>query len=257
MIRCATGVWSTMDRMQSQGYLPEDFLSITGELAGGCLHLLSLLRGPAVEHSILAALSVTSTMACKDDRDRLFALLSLGEGDLMLPDYGLSTTETYVAFATHMVCRGNAADIVHVSAEQWKFGRQNVNLSHLGLPTWVPDLRMRTVFTLVVPNNDDDPARGRLLHNVRIAGNCLTAAAKVCHWSPGIYALHVQAKSGDYVCQLFRVNGDGDSRVSVAVIRPTNPLQVDPVSFTVVESFLAKDGELPARDVWEQQIELY
>lgn len=254
MLHCATLVLFAMDRMNSQGYLPGDVIQSADDLTARCLEILDLMQGPPVEHSILAVLRVASDMACSDDRDRLFALLSLGEPDLMLPDYGLSTKDTYVAFAAHMVRRGTAADIVHFAGEQWHYGRRESNLSSLGLPTWVPDLRMRTVTMFVLPKDEENSGGGRILHNASVNRDCLTAAARMCRWNSSIN-MQSQARSGDCICYLFRLS-EG-AQMSMAVVRPTKPSQPRPVSFTVVETFLEKADVLAAEDFWEQQIELY
>jgi hypothetical protein len=85
-----------------------------------------------------------SQLQCKDDRDRVFALLSLineGQRVSYQPDYTKTDEEAYISFAEHCISHDNSLRILNLASSPLDHSPRDP-----GLPSWVPDWR-RTFLT--------------------------------------------------------------------------------------------------------------
>ncbi|MCJ1356463.1 MAG: hypothetical protein MMC33_006458 [Icmadophila ericetorum] len=111
------------------------------------LLLLRQMREHRRGLSFLNLMEMFHDFGCTDERDRIWALLSVSlhetsTSDELLPDYRLNVEETFLAFAKHMVTIGkvnwllDSASKRHEGSEQWR--------RNFLLPSWVPDWRFST-----------------------------------------------------------------------------------------------------------------
>ena len=77
---------------------------------------------------------------CADDRDRLYALLSMDPDCDIKRDYSMSTSQIFTLFATSLIQRGQFTSLLMcLASEELEPGVTRLQ----GLPSWVPDLRSR------------------------------------------------------------------------------------------------------------------
>lgn len=93
-------------------------------------------------HSLIELLDKFKDFECKDDRDRIYALLGLrmrADNLDIKPDYSISTSECYVQLALECLKQDSyPLRILHYAGES----RYSENLIRsTGLPSWVPDWR--------------------------------------------------------------------------------------------------------------------
>ncbi|POS70031.1 hypothetical protein DHEL01_v211576 [Diaporthe helianthi] len=97
---------------------------------------LELHCGPAVTyHSAFAEKPLEAIFGCKDDRDRVFALLSLlhsSKEEWLRADYNLSTTQVYTGIAAFLATNGLAWAVLMLAP---RLARND----HSDLPSWVPN----------------------------------------------------------------------------------------------------------------------
>lgn len=87
---------------------------------------------------VLRLLCDTVSCSCKDDRDRVFALLSLlhsSEEEWLKADYNLSTTQVYTGIAAFLATNGLAWATLMLAARLAVDG-------HSDLPSWVPNWKV-------------------------------------------------------------------------------------------------------------------
>jgi hypothetical protein len=85
-----------------------------------------------------------SQLQCKDDKDRIFALLSLineGQRVSYQPDYTKTVEEVYISFAEHCITHDNSLRILNLASSPSDHSPRESRL-----PSWVPDWR-RTFLT--------------------------------------------------------------------------------------------------------------
>lgn len=240
----ASDILVSLEHLDSLGYLPEPLIRNARTWSGTLNQVIRLLDAAGAERSIFEVIQISQRMQCSDDRDRLFALLSLGEGHLLRPNYGLSTAETYIAFATHMVQHGAAAKVLSIAGDQWRIHRAEATLISLGLPSWVPNLLLDINIA---------PRGKELLVNSHVIGHCFIASARLCRWDPKRHRPCPRAQSGDYLCKAYH----GSRGVVSNVLRPTDASEVSPMSFTVVDTYYDFQGSARADDSWEQEIHIF
>lgn len=227
-------------------YLPEGTRETTHAARSAYFNVMRLSRKHRVgmRGNMLETLRDAGKTSCTDDRDRLFALLSVGEQNVMLPDYSLSVVETYIAFAKRMVQLGHIADVLVASAAQWALaldGRPNP-----GLPSWVPDIRLPLTHV-------NFEIMQQHVHHRFGPESCLTFTANICRASRAaiVAACGHSARDGDYVCRT-RVAPKGEGEGDV-VLRPTNAGEVRPASFSIVGDFRG-GNDIKPDCFWEQEI---
>ena len=88
------------------------------------------------ERSLIPYLEAFADFECRDDRDRVFGLLSLGSSTFE-PNYRLSVEEVYKRFAAHTVTTPHGAThwLLQSAAVRLRFSTTS------SLPSWVPDWR--------------------------------------------------------------------------------------------------------------------
>lgn len=92
---------------------------------------------PRAEH-VLRLLFDTVSCNCKDDRDRVFALLSLlqsNEEEWLRADYNLSTTQVYTGIAAFLATNGLGWAVLMLAPRLAPNG-------HSDLPSWVPNWKV-------------------------------------------------------------------------------------------------------------------
>lgn len=98
---------------------------------------------------ILDHLDLFVEYGCQDPRDKILSLLSLDEGNSFPPDYTLTTSGVFTAFAQHSVLEGFGAQVLaHAS---WQPYTERTT-SDLAMPSWVPDWR-KAVRDATMPNS--------------------------------------------------------------------------------------------------------
>lgn len=105
------------------------------------------------EHAVLFDCVVaTSTFSCTDDRDHVYALLSLPKRPLpLVPDYSADAGEIFRRFAELEMVETNSLKLLGLAPDKLSFSR--ASSKRLNIPTWVPDLRrLGEVDTLVSYN---------------------------------------------------------------------------------------------------------
>lgn len=117
-------------------------------------HSKQAIKESASDHTrsqaeqILGLMFDTASCDCKDDRDRIFALLSLldpGDEERLRADYNLSTTQVYSGLAAYLATKGFLWGVLMLAP------RLAPN-SCPGLPSWVPDWNSLGKSGLHVPN---------------------------------------------------------------------------------------------------------
>ena len=79
---------------------------------------------------------------CADDRDRLYALLSMDPDCDIKRDYSMSTSQIFTLFATSLIQRGQFISLLTcLASEELEPGVTRLQ----GLPSWVPDLRSKAL----------------------------------------------------------------------------------------------------------------
>ncbi len=100
---------------------------------------------------MMQSLETLHALACSDDRDRLYSLAGIcGFDRLMELDYGSTTVEVYVRFATALVQAEYCNNVLYAASQQLRNALQEQSgTSHIdgqNLPSWVPDLRYPVSF---------------------------------------------------------------------------------------------------------------
>jgi hypothetical protein len=95
----------------------------------------------------------TVNFLCTDDRDHVYALLSLPKKQLgLVPDYSLDAGRTFRRFAEMEITETNSLKLLGLAPDKLAFSRPGVT-KRLNIPSWVPDLRrLGEVDTLVSYN---------------------------------------------------------------------------------------------------------
>lgn len=197
------------------------------------------------DDSILNVLEAFRHTSCKDDRDRLFALLSIGRQNIMLPDYNLTAEEAFTIFAKRMVQLGHASDILKLAACQKTVqGSQSVSL-----PSWVPDLRL-PLYLLKADRATMGPPH--LIDRVAVTGGGLSLTAHVRlpfleeYIQPGF-----RIQQGDLICRTHLYTGSMAG--SGAVLRPTLPQDPLSPSYTVL-GWSNSNNSAKAKHYFEQEM---
>ena len=218
-----------------------------------CCSLLQLSRGhPNDGEKMLKLLENFENTACSDDRDRLFAFLSMtGKTPIMSADYSSSTAETYVDFARRLIGNGDLVPVLEASAAQWATPREERYASApiLNLPSWVPDLRLSVKTGLggayrreTVSTMADAVTFPALMGVINLQAEKAPSA-----WSKDV-------KSGDYFCEA------GTWTYTVFALRPVKLLEDgSPESFTLIGKRWDHTDRtyLEVARSWRQSITLY
>ncbi|KAH8197230.1 hypothetical protein TruAng_008588 [Truncatella angustata] len=78
---------------------------------------------------------------CTDDRDHVYALLSLpGRPSGVVPDYKLSKDDVFQQFAAKEIAETQSLKLLGLAPDKLLFSRPRT--PRLGIPSWVPDLRL-------------------------------------------------------------------------------------------------------------------
>lgn len=251
----ALAIADTLHSLLQRGYFPED--TKLDELIRNAMKIPS--RGCRFERLmsptyggtsfILKALEYFSGMTCSDNRDCLFALLSITHGCTMRPDYSLSTEQVYIALAKSLVHHGYLTAVLGVSARQWCPTRRLFNTgSPNHLPSWVPDLRMSVIAwdTPYLPETSDAVV-------VTEASLSFIARIGLIDFTLDSDSWPLYVRAGDYVCRI------GGSRKQDLAVRPLILSEEAPVSFMLVgEQRCVRDNQkLPDSSLREERITLY
>ncbi|TRX93544.1 hypothetical protein FHL15_005516 [Xylaria flabelliformis] len=99
--------------------------------------------------TLLDGVLVSIDFNCTDPRDHVYSLLSLGGiGPSILPDYNASTSEVFRRFAIAMLVEGQNLKLLSLAADDSGLFHQGSKRLE-GLPSWVPDLRLKRADKLI------------------------------------------------------------------------------------------------------------
>ncbi|KAI1746695.1 heterokaryon incompatibility protein-domain-containing protein [Xylaria castorea] len=99
--------------------------------------------------TVLDGVLVSIDFNCTDPRDHVYSLLSLGGiGPSILPDYNASTSDVFRRFAIATLVQGQNLKLLSLAADDSNLIHQDIKRLE-GLPSWVPDLRLKRADKMV------------------------------------------------------------------------------------------------------------
>jgi hypothetical protein len=174
---------------------------------------------------LMRALDAYHDLSCSDERDRLYALLSLSGRALTVgPDYQLDTDTMCVRFAEGVLMTGLLPQLLVLAACQRS---EEVFKAHgsvsAGLPSWVPDLRLPILYSRCsrysIYNRESVSLDGHVLRFEALlldASDFLYREAEAEYdWVDFRLRGHRMPLSGEMLCSI-----DGEYSLSVLVLRP-------------------------------------
>ena len=129
--------------------------------------------------------------ACLDDRDRIYALLSLAsENDIkMSPDYTKSTGQVYSEFAMNNLILGEIR-ILNYAGTARLTGKERVASPLPDLPSWAPDWRIREDYIKLGGSK-----QAYVLRRYKVSGKSAIRQTEFHTENPSLLARYDQGKS--------------------------------------------------------------